>query len=62
MEGQEAVVNIHRAGQAWRFLVRFYKKPNGPLYIIRAYTQRRGFRRAEDELRKALDSFRILPR
>ena len=61
-EGQEMVVDVHRAGQAWRFLVRFYNKPGGPLYIVRAYTQGRSFRRAEDELRKALDSFRILPR
>jgi hypothetical protein len=61
-EGEEMVVDVHRAGQAWRFLVRYYKKPNGPLYIVRAYTQKRTFRRAEGELRKALDSFRLVPR
>jgi hypothetical protein len=60
-EGHEMVVDIKRAGQGWRFLVRFYRTKAGALYIVRAYTQRRGFRRAEDELRKALDSFRLLP-
>jgi hypothetical protein len=60
--GREMVVDIHRAGQAWRFLVRFYKKPGRPLYITRAYTQKRNFRRVEGELRQALDSFRLLPR
>jgi len=60
--GREMVVDIHRAGQAWRFLVRYYKKPGRPLYVTRAYTQKRNFRRVEEELRKALDSFRILPR
>jgi hypothetical protein len=60
--GREMVVDIHRAGQAWRFLVRYYKKPGRPLYITRAYTQKRNFRRVEEELRQALDSFRILPR
>ena len=61
-EGRELVVDIRRAGQAWRFLVRYYKKPGRPLYVIRAYTQKRNFRRVEEELRRALDSFRILPR
>jgi hypothetical protein len=60
--GREMVVDIRRAGQAWRFLVRYYKKPGRPLYITRAYTQKRNFRRVEEELRQALDSFRLLPR
>ena len=60
--GREMVVDVRRAGQAWRFLVRYYKKPGQPLYIVRAYTQKRNFRRVEEELRQALDSFRILPR
>jgi hypothetical protein len=61
-DGREMVVDIRRAGQAWRFLVRYYKKPGRPLYVLRAYTQKRNFRRVEEELRRALDSFRILPR
>jgi hypothetical protein len=61
-EGRELIVDIHRAGQAWRFVVRYYKKPGRPLFITRAYTQKRNFRRVEEELRRALDSFRILPR
>jgi hypothetical protein len=60
-EGHEMVVAIHRAGQAWRFLVRYYKTRAGALYITRAYTQGRNFRRVEGELRTALDSFRLLP-
>jgi hypothetical protein len=61
-EGQELVVDIHRAGQGWRLLIRFYKTKAGALYIARAYTQRRTFRRVEGELRQALDSFRLLQR
>ncbi len=61
-QGREMTVDVHRAGQAWRFLVHYYKKPGKPLYIVRAYTQKRNFRRVEGELRQALDSFRLLPR
>jgi hypothetical protein len=61
VEGEEFVADVHRAGQGWRLLIRVYKKPAGPLYIVRAYTQRRSFRRVESELRQALDSFRLLP-
>ena len=37
-------------------------KDGGNLYIVRGWTQRRRFRQMEPELRKALDSFRLVAR
>jgi hypothetical protein len=60
--GQELLVEVRGAGgkKLLQFLIRMYKKTNGPLYIVRAYTQQRHYPALEGELRKALDSFRIL--
>jgi hypothetical protein len=61
VQGREMVVDVQSAGQAWRFLVRLYRRGGGPVYVVRAYTQARRYDRVEHELRQALDSFRILP-
>jgi hypothetical protein len=61
-EGREMILDVRVFGQSWRFLVRLYRQANGPIFIVRAYTQARRFAAHEDELRQALDSFRILGR
>jgi hypothetical protein len=57
---REFVVDIRYGSQPWTMLVRLQKKADGTVYITRGYTQRRHFARAEEELRRALDSFRAL--
>jgi hypothetical protein len=55
------LVDVRGAGQKpLQFLIRMYTKTDGPLYIVRAYTQRHRFTALEGELRKVLDSFRVL--
>jgi hypothetical protein len=61
-EGKELAVDVQRAGQAWRCLVRVYsRKSDGALFVVRGYSTARAFRRLEAELRRGLDSFRLLP-
>jgi hypothetical protein len=60
-EGREVVLDVKRAGQRWRFVIRLYRRGFGPAYIVRAYTQARRFPQVKGELLQALDSFRILP-
>jgi hypothetical protein len=60
VEGREMTVDVRRAGQHWRFIIRLYRKGNGPVYVVRAYTQARRLSLVERELNQALDSFRIL--
>jgi hypothetical protein len=59
-QGREMLVDVSGLGPPWRFLIRMYKRTPGTLYVVRGYTQMRRFRTVEEELRKALDSFRIL--
>jgi hypothetical protein len=59
-EGREMLVDVRVFGQQWRFLIRLYRKGNGPIYVVRAYCRARPFATLEAELRQALDSFRIL--
>jgi hypothetical protein len=61
VEGREVIVDVHRAGQRWRFVIRLYRQGFGPVYVVRAYTQTRRFPTVKAELLQALDSFRILP-
>jgi DNA-directed RNA polymerase subunit RPC12/RpoP len=61
VEGREVVLDVRRAGQPWRFVIRLYRPRFGPVYVVRAYAQSRRFLQVESELRQALDSFRILP-
>jgi hypothetical protein len=64
-EGHEAIYTGRRGGQRWTFIVRAYRRlkdgpqGGGPVYFVRAYAPTRRFKDLEDELRKALDSFRI---
>jgi hypothetical protein len=60
-EGREVVLDVTCAGGHWRFVIRLYRRDPGTVYIVRAYTQTRRFRQVENELRQALDTFRILP-
>ena len=61
-EGRELELDIRCARQSWRFLIRLYRRGNGPFYVVRAYTPKRNVGRIQDELQTALDSFRLLPR
>ncbi len=57
----EMLVDRSVAGQSWRFLMRVIKAPeDGTAYVMIGGTRRSHFNRIEPELRKALDSFRIL--
>jgi hypothetical protein len=57
--GRELVVDV-MCGQAWRMIVRLYVVDNGRSYIVRGFSPRRPFKANEEELRQALDSFRVL--
>jgi hypothetical protein len=61
LEGREMVWQVRSGRRQLTFLVRLYKEPNGPLYIVRGYTQKRRFSGVKDELERALDSFHVLP-
>jgi hypothetical protein len=61
VEGRELTIDTRCAGQPWRFLIRLYRRGDGPVYVVRAYAQRRRFDLVADELNRALDSFRVLP-
>jgi hypothetical protein len=62
LQKHEMLVDVRAHGQRWRFLIRIYRQGNGPVYVVRAYTQKHRFPPAEEELRRALDSFRVLSR
>jgi hypothetical protein len=57
---RERELDVRYAGQPWRFLIREYEKTDGQVYLVRGYTQKSRFAHVEDELRRALDSFRVL--
>jgi hypothetical protein len=61
-EAREMEVDARCSGQPWHFLIRLYRRKDGGVYIVRAYTPRRRFAQIEGELKTALDSFRLLPR
>jgi hypothetical protein len=61
VEGREVVLDVRRAGQRWRFVIRLYREGAGPVYVVRAYTQSRRFPPVRAELLQVLDSFRITP-
>jgi hypothetical protein len=66
VEGHAWELGVRRGAQRWRFLVRVFRKvppPGGlnpPFVVVRAYTPEKRFRQNEHELRRALDSFRLL--
>lgn len=59
-ERRELVIDFRCGSQPWTMLLRLQKTAGGNVYITRGYTQRRRFARAEEELRRVLDSFRVL--
>jgi hypothetical protein len=61
-EAREMVVDVRCTGQPWHFVIRLYRRGNGSMYIVRAYTPRRRLTGVESELKTALESFRLLPR
>jgi hypothetical protein len=62
VQGVEVVLDVQIAGQPFTFLHRIVKEDRGNrAYELRAWSGRRRFPRAEAEMRKALDSFRLLP-
>jgi hypothetical protein len=62
MEGREVEAEVRCGGKPWLFLIRLYRRGNGCVYVVRAYSPRRGFAEIRTELESALDSFRILLR
>jgi hypothetical protein len=58
----ELLVEVTAMGQGYTFLIRLIKANDGSLYIVRGWTQRRRFHQMEPELRRALDSFRLVAR
>ena len=61
-EVRELEVDARCARQAWHFLIRLYRRGNGPVYVVRAYTPKRNLSRIQGELTTALESFRLLAR
>lgn len=59
-EGREMTVDLRCGGQAWRLAYRFYRTRAGKVFVVRGYAQKRHFVKAEGEITRALDSFRIL--
>jgi hypothetical protein len=60
-EVMEVLLDMRFAGHPMSFIVRIYKRPrNGQAYIVSAWVWQRRFAATEPELRKAIDSFRIL--
>ncbi len=55
-------VSVRCAGQSWQFVIRLYRRGNGPIYVVRAYTHKRRYTQNKGELERGLDSFRILGR
>ncbi len=62
VEGREMEVEVRSAGQPWHFRIRLYRRGNGRIYVVRAYTHQRRYAQNKSEMETALDSFRILPR
>jgi len=55
------LVDMRFAGHPMSFIVRIYKRPrNGQAYVVSAWVWQRRFAATEPELRRAIDSFRIL--
>lgn len=62
MDGREVELEVRCAGKPWLFLIRLYRRGNGPIYVVRAYGPKRHFADFREELDNALNSFRILQR
>jgi hypothetical protein len=62
MDARETEVEMVRAGKPWHFIIRFYRRGTGPIYVVRAYAPKRRFADIKGELETALESFRILRR
>ncbi len=61
IQAGEMVLDVQRLGQRWTYIVRVYRQGRrGPVYVVRAYARAREFPRVEEDLRRGLDSFRIL--
>jgi hypothetical protein len=61
--GKQCVVDLLRAGQTWRILIRVYKKSDPAsremVYLLRAYAPRRRFEALRNELDDALNSVQL---
>lgn len=54
MERREVVLEAHRAGKPWHFLIRLYRRGQGRIFVVRAYAPRRRLNEIEPELDTAL--------
>jgi hypothetical protein len=61
IEAREKEVTVHFPGQKWKMLVRLYFDGDR-LYVVRAYGQHSHFASREQEVRKLLDSFKVIDR
>jgi hypothetical protein len=59
VETAELLLDVRHAGESRTYLVRLVKRER-ELYVLRGWTPRRRFAPAESEIRKALDSFRLV--
>jgi hypothetical protein len=59
VEGYEAEGVVTCGARRWHMIIRLYKRPGQPLYVVRGYAPRSRFRQAREEVLEALDSFRL---
>jgi hypothetical protein len=59
VEGWEAEGEVTCGARRWHMIIRLYKRPGQPLYVVRGYAPRSRFRQAREEVLEALDSFRL---
>jgi hypothetical protein len=59
-EGREMEVEMRCGGKSWTFLIRTYRRKQGDIYVVRAYSPKNRFQTIRDQLQTALDSFRVL--
>jgi hypothetical protein len=61
VEQCEMELDLRYLHQQWHYIIRLYRQHGqGVVYVARGYTRSSRFNQVEDQLRRALDSFRIL--
>jgi hypothetical protein len=62
MQVAELVFDLHLGGQELTYVDHIILAPgHDEFYLVQGWTARRRFTHMEEELRRALDSFRVLP-
>jgi hypothetical protein len=60
VERRELELDVRCGVEHWTMLLRLHQTADGDVFVTRAYARQNRFRQYEAELRKALDSFRVL--